>query len=258
MGAVGLECVVGTLAAGTAMGRGGDCRADERHWRSAQRFRVSPIDRAEKDCAALRLNHALGGRDAAGGVDPLDFRNAAEWRKWLRRNHARSRGEWVYMYKKGARAGLRYLEALDEALCFGWIDGQIKAVDRDRFKQRWTPRRTGSIWSQSNKARVKRLIADGRMCEAGLASVSIARKTGKWQNAYSNRRPSHIPPELVEVLNAVPQASDNFARFAPSYRRIYAGWVADAKQVVTRQRRIAAVVRRALKGIKPGIGSFYD
>jgi uncharacterized protein YdeI (YjbR/CyaY-like superfamily) len=190
---------------------------------------------------------------------PLDFRNPAEWRKWLRRNHAKSQGEWVYMYKKDAgKVGLRYPEALDEALCFGWIDGIIKAVDRDRFKQRWTPRRPGSIWSQSNKARVKRLTAAGRMCEAGLAAVKTARKTGKWQNAYSNLRSPHVPPELVEALRADPLAWKNFNRFAPSYRRIYAGWVADAKQVATRERRIAAVVRRARASRKPGIDSLYS
>jgi uncharacterized protein YdeI (YjbR/CyaY-like superfamily) len=162
------------------------------------------------------------------------------------------------MYKKGARSGLRYPEALDEALCHGWIDGQIKAVDHDRFRQRWTPRRPGSVWSQSNKARVKRLITEGRMCEAGLTAVKIARKTGKWETAYSNRRSSFVPPELIDALKSDQTAWRGFNRLAPSYRRVYAGWVADAKQAGTRQRRIAAVVRRALKGLKPGIGSFYD
>ena len=191
-------------------------------------------------------------------TEPLDFRSAAEWREWLRRNHAKSSGEWVYMYKKVAKGGLRYLEALDEALCFGWIDGQIKAVDRDRFKQRWTPRRPGSIWSQVNKTKVKRLMAEGRMTDAGFAAVKTARKTGKWQKAYSNRRPSGVPRELIDALKSDQTAWHGFNRLAPSYRRIYTGWVADAKQAGTRQRRIAAVVRRALKGIKPGIGSFYD
>lgn len=79
---------------------------------------------------------------------PLDFRSRGEWRRWLQRNHAKSQSEWVYMYKKGAGcSGLRYQDALDEALCFGWIDGQIKAVDKDKFRQRWTPRRPRSIWS---------------------------------------------------------------------------------------------------------------
>ncbi|HTW92807.1 MAG TPA: YdeI/OmpD-associated family protein [bacterium] len=190
--------------------------------------------------------------------EPLDFRGAAEWRTWLRRNHAKSQGEWVYMYKKGAKAGLRYLEALDEALCYGWIDGQIKAVDAEKFRQRWTPRRPGSVWSQSNKARVKRLVAEGRMCKAGLESVMAARRTGKWRQAYFNRHSSAVPLDLVEALRADPKAWQGFNRFAPSYRRLYERWVADAKRAETRQRRIAAVVHRARECRKPGIESFYQ
>ena len=259
MGAVGLECVVGTLATGTAMGRGGDRRVDEQHRRPAQGCRVSPIDRAEKDFAVLRLNHAASGRDAAGGVNPLDFRSAAAWRKWLAKNHDKSQGEWVHMYKKGAaRSGLRYQDALDEALCFGWIDGQIRAVDSDKFRQRWTPRRKDSIWSRVNKAKVKRLVAEGRMTDAGLAAVKVARKTGKWQAAYSNRRSSELHPELQTALKVDAEAWASFSRLAPSYRRIYAGWVADAKRAETRQRRIAAVLRRARENRKPGIDSLYD
>ena len=189
---------------------------------------------------------------------PPDFQDAAEWRRWLRRNHARSQGEWVYMYKKGAKVGLRYPEALDEALCFGWIDGQIKTVDEEKFRQRWTPRRPGSIWSQSNKAGVKRLMAEGKMCEAGLAAVKTARKTGRWRAAYSNRRSSRLHSELQTALKADPEALKGFWKFAPSYQRIYAGWVADAKQGATRQRRVEAVLRRACEGRKPGIGSFYQ
>jgi len=189
---------------------------------------------------------------------PLDFRSAGEWRRWLRRNHAKSRGEWVYMYKKGASAGLRYVEALDEALCFGWIDGQIKTVDRDRFRQRWTPRRPGSIWSQLNRDRVKRLTADGRMASAGLAAVRAAKRCGKWQTAYTSRTAPELPTDLRKALRTVPEAWRNFSRFAPSYRTMYIGWVADAKREETRQRRIAAVVRRAREGRKPGISSFYE
>jgi uncharacterized protein YdeI (YjbR/CyaY-like superfamily) len=189
---------------------------------------------------------------------PLDFRSRGEWRRWLQRNHAKSQGEWVYMYKNGAcRAGLRYQDALDEALCYGWIDGRIKSVDKDRFRQRWTRRRPGSIWSEVNKAKVKRLTADGRMTHAGLAAVGVARKTGKWQSACSTRRPSTPHRDLMEALKADPEALANFNRFAPSHRRIYAGWVADAKQAETRQRRIAAVVRCSHENRKPGLGSFY-
>ena len=191
-------------------------------------------------------------------AEPLDFRSAAEWRKWLRRNHAKSEGEWVYMYKKAARDGLRYQDALDEALCFGWIDGQIHAVDEEKFRQRWTPRRTGSVWSQANKTRVQRLTAEGRMTGAGLAAVKEARRTGKWQAAYTNRREDRFPADLAKALRAEPEAWRNFKGLAQTYRNMYAGWVRGAKRAETRQRRIAAVVRRALRNLKPGMGSLYD
>jgi uncharacterized protein YdeI (YjbR/CyaY-like superfamily) len=197
-------------------------------------------------------------RSTSDQSEPLDFRSAAEWRQWLRRNHARSQGEWVYMYKKGARVGLRYQEALDEALCFGWIDGQIHAVDAEKFRQRWTPRRKGSVWSQANKDRVKRLAAQGKMCRAGLAAVADARKTGKWQVAYSNRREDSVPADLAKALRAEPEAWRNFKGMAQTYRNIYAGWVRSAKMAETRERRIAAVVSRALRNLKPGMGSLYD
>ena len=189
---------------------------------------------------------------------PLDFKDAAEWRKWLQRNHARSQGEWVYMYKKSAKTGLRYQEALDEALCFGWIDGQIHAVDEEKFRQRWTPRRPGSVWSQANKDRVKRLVTEGRLCEAGLAAVTAARQTGKWQAAYTNRREDTVPPDLVKALRADPAAWRNFQGFARTYRNMYTGWVLGAKQEATRQRRIQAVVRRARENRRPGISSLYE
>jgi len=191
-------------------------------------------------------------------TEPLDFRSTAEWREWLTRNHAESQGEWVYMYKKGAREGLRYLEALDEALCFGWIDGQVKAVDGEKFRQRWTPRRKGSIWSQVNKTKVKRLIAEGRMTDAGMAAVRAAKRSGKWQAAYASRTAPELPADLRIALKAVTAAWHNFSRFAPSYRTMYIGWVTDAKRSETRQRRIAAVVRRAHENRKPGIDSLYD
>ena len=190
--------------------------------------------------------------------EPLDFRNATEWRWWLRRNHAKSQGEWVYMYKKAARNGLRYIEALDEALCFGWIDGQVKAVDEEKFRQRWTPRRKGSIWSQVNKTKVKRLIAEGRMIDAGMAAVRAAKRSGKWQAAYTNQREDKVPADLAKVFRAEPEARRNFKGLAQTYRNMYAGWVQGAKRAETRQRRIAVVVRRALRNRKPGIGSLYD
>jgi uncharacterized protein YdeI (YjbR/CyaY-like superfamily) len=190
--------------------------------------------------------------------EPLDFASAAQWRRWLERNHARSDGEWVYMYKKGAaKKGLRYTDALDEALCWGWIDGQVRAVDADRFRQRWTPRRKSSTWSDTNKAKVKRLIAEGRMAAPGLAAVAAARRDGRWQAGSGDPLPDKVPPKLRQALSADPAARRNFAAFAPSYRRLYCAWVADAKTEATRTRRISAVVRRCRENRKPGI-NLYD
>ena len=203
----------------------------------------------------------MAGVTSMSGCDerkPLDFRSAAEWRRWLARNHAKSQGEWVYMYKKAAKAGLRYPEALDEALCFGWIDGQVKAVDGEKFRQRWTPRRKGSIWSLVNRAKVKRLTAEGRMTEAGLAAVRAAKQNGRWQTACTSRAALELPADLRKALKASPEALSNFDRLAPTYRNRYIGWVADAKRSETRQRRVAAVVRRARENRKPGIGSLYE
>jgi uncharacterized protein YdeI (YjbR/CyaY-like superfamily) len=190
--------------------------------------------------------------------EPLDFRSAAEWRRWLKKNHDRSEGEWLYMYKKGAkRTGLRYPEALEEALCFGWIDGRLKAVDQDRYRQRWTPRRRNSNWSEVNKRKVSQLIADRRMAEPGLASVEAAKRDGRWQKQPARRKRGDLPFELVAALKADQKAMANFQAFAWSYRRMYAGWVAEAKTDATRRKRAEAVVRRSRENRKPDMGSLY-
>lgn len=195
----------------------------------------------------------------AGESRPLDFKSAGEWRRWLARNHARSAGEWLFLYKNGARrSGLRYQEALDEALCFGWIDGKLKAFDSDRYIQRFTPRRKGSVWSAVNKAKAKWLIADGRMVGPGLAAVSEAKKSGKWQAARSRKtqRPD-TPLDLRAALAAVAEATRNYEAMASSHKRAYILWVNDAKKPETRQRRIAAVVRLARLNRKPDMDSPY-
>jgi uncharacterized protein YdeI (YjbR/CyaY-like superfamily) len=191
-------------------------------------------------------------------ADPvLDFRTREQWRRWLEENHDKSQGEWVYMYKKAAKAGLRYKEALDEALCFGWIDGQIKAVDKDKFRQRWTPRRKGGTWSDGNKRRVRELALAGCMAEPGKAAVRAAKKTGAW-NLLSQRSVGATPPDLARALKAAPRASANFERFPRSARVGYVWWVVSAKRPETRRRRVEAVVRRAHENRKPGMDSPYS
>jgi len=163
------------------------------------------------------------------------------------------------MHKKAAkRAGLAYPEALDEALCFGWIDGQLRAVDEERYRQRWTPRRRRSNWSEVNKWKVRKLTAAGRMAEPGLAAVRAAKKDGRWSSQPPAGATARLPARLRAALKADKKALKNFEAFAPSYRRTYIGWVMEAKTEETRRRRIDAVVRRSRENRKPGIESMYD
>ena len=163
------------------------------------------------------------------------------------------------MYKKAAkRPGLAYLEALDEALCFGWIDGQLRAVDEERYRQRWTPRRKRSNWSEQNKQKVRKLTAAERMAGPGLAEVRAAKKDGRWSKKSPAVGATALPFGLWAALKADPKAMQNFEAFAPSYRRMYIGWVREAKTDMTRKRRIEAVVRRSRDNRKPGIESMYD
>jgi uncharacterized protein YdeI (YjbR/CyaY-like superfamily) len=162
------------------------------------------------------------------------------------------------MYKKGAaRSGLRYQDALQEALCFGWIDGKMKSLDQNRFMQRYSPRREGSTWSESNKRRVRELALAGCMAEPGKAAVRAAKKTGAW-NRLSQRSVGATPPDLYRALDSVPQARANFERFPRSARIGYVWWVVSAKRPETRRRRVAAVVRRSRENRKPGMDSPYS
>ena len=117
-------------------------------------------------------------------TDPLDCANARVWRRWLESHHDTDDGAWLLISKKGAtRPGVGLTEATEEALCFGWIDSAMRPIDDERYALRYTPRRARSNWSEVNKARVERLIREGRMTEAGLARVEEARRDGRWDPA---------------------------------------------------------------------------
>ena len=143
-------------------------------------------------------------------------------------------------------------EALEEALCFGWIDGKLKSVDSEKYIIRYTPRRAKSAWSMINRERADKLIISGRMTEAGLVKIEQARQNGSWENAYSSRHPVEIPADLMKALMAASEAWKNFQNFANGYRYSYIGWVTDAKTDETRRKRITEVVKRSLANIKPG------
>jgi uncharacterized protein YdeI (YjbR/CyaY-like superfamily) len=184
----------------------------------------------------------------------LEFSEIHEWRKWLEKNHDKETEAWLVINKKRSKqGGLKYDEALLEALCFGWIDGKMKTMDADRFILRFSPRKSKSVWSQINKDKAEKLLSQGRMSEAGLARIHEAKKNGSWGGAYTNRIREEIPPDLKEALLGNIIARDNFEGFANSYRNMYIGWITSAKTELTRKKRVTEVVNRSASKKKPGI-----
>ena len=139
--------------------------------------------------------------------------DAAAWRAWLDAHEHEAEGVWLVLAKKGTTepTSLRYDQALEEALCSGWIDGQKGSIDAAVFKQRFTPRRRASMWSQRNIGIVERLIAEGRMRERGMAEIERARADGRWDRAYAGAATAEVPSDLAAALEASPEAAASFA-----------------------------------------------
>ena len=182
------------------------------------------------------------------------FRDTGEWRRWLELNHTQNDAIWVVLQKmKSPNEGITYDEALEEALCFGWIDGKMKRLDDHKFIQWFSPRRRNSQWSRRNRDKAERLIEEGQMTDAGLAEVEKAKKNGRWEAAYSSKDLPIMPDDLHDALKQNKVAHDNFIAFPNSARFMYIGWVNDAKRDATRVRRIKRVVERSVENKKPGI-----
>jgi uncharacterized protein YdeI (YjbR/CyaY-like superfamily) len=172
----------------------------------------------------------------------LTFATREEWRTWLEQHHGSEREAWLVHYKKkAAQPAVTYEEAVEEALCFGWIDGLLRSMDGERYALRYSPRRPRSIWSQSNKRRVEKLIAEGRMTVAGLAKVAEARENGEWDAAAAREETSAIPADLVEELERH-AARASFEDWPASRKKQYLYWLNSARRPETRQKRIQAIV----------------
>ena len=177
-----------------------------------------------------------------------------EWRKWLEKNHLKANEVWLIYYKKpSGKPRIPYADAVEEALCFGWIDGKIKRINEDYYIQRFTPRRPGSRWSKYNIDRVKRLMAEDRMTPAGLTAYEPALK--KPELIYDNKRDGDpvVSEDLMSELSKNKTALNNFLNFTQSTRRIYIEWLNSSKKPETRIRRIDKLISLAEKNIKPGI-----
>ena len=169
------------------------------------------------------------------------------WRAWLAANHATEGGAWLVTWRpRSGRVGLDYEAAVEEALCFGWVDSTGGRFDDDRGKLYFAPRKPRSVWAATNKARVERLIRDGRMAPAGLAAIDRAQANGSWGTLDSVER-MEVPQDLTAALEGAPPAAVNFAAFPPSARKMLLGWVALARRPETRAVRIAQIAEAAAR-----------
>ncbi len=188
---------------------------------------------------------------ADDGLPKIHFASAAEWEAWLEENHAVAAGVWVKAAKKASGiASVTIPEALDGALCFGWIDGRREALDEQFFLQRYQPRRARSKWSKINREKVERLIADGRMRPAGLAEIERAKADGRWDAAYDSPKRIAVPDDLQRELDARPEAKAFFAGLNSSNRYAILYGLDDAKRPETRARRLAKFVAMLEAGEK--------
>jgi len=181
------------------------------------------------------------------------FGSADAFRTWLKRNHAAQPELLVLFFNKDSgRAGMTYPQALDEALCFGWIDGVRRRVDKDTYSIRFTPRKTGSIWSVVNVRHAERLIRSGRMAAAGLRAYQARdpRRTGVY--SFENR-PRVFPPELERVFRSNPTAWAHWEKQPPGYRRTATWWVVSAVKEETRARRLRRLIGDAAAGRRLGL-----
>ncbi len=181
----------------------------------------------------------------------LPFATPGEFEAWLEENHVESGGLWLKIAKKGSgEASVTYAEALELALCFGWIDSQKRALDDSHFLQRFTPRRPRGRWSRINREKAEALIAAGEMRPAGLAEVEAARVDGRWEAAYEGQRTAKVPDDLRRELDANPAAAEFFAELDSANRYAIVYRLNDAKKPQTRERRLRKFVAMLERGEK--------
>jgi uncharacterized protein YdeI (YjbR/CyaY-like superfamily) len=177
--------------------------------------------------------------------------NRQEWRAWLQENHDKKQSIWLIYYKKAAAVStFGWSDAVEEALCFGWIDSTARPIDGERFMQFFTRRKTNSVWSKINKGKVQQLIADGLMTAAGHKSIETAKQNGSW-SILDDVEELIIPHDLQQALASRPGAKDYFMGLSKSTRKAMLQWVVLAKQPVTRQKRINEIAIHAAQQLKP-------
>ena len=182
-------------------------------------------------------------------ISTQSFKTPTEWRKWLTKHHAKPEGIWLRFFKKASGAkSITYAEALDEALCFGWIDGQLKKYDSESWVQKFTPRRSKSVWSKRNREHVARLIKEKRMTAAGLKAVAIAKQDGSWERAYDSPKNMQVPPDFLRALRKDKNAYAFFQTLNKANTYAIAWRLHTARKPETRERRMQALLEMLGQG----------
>src|SRR3982751_82670 len=178
----------------------------------------------------------------------------ADWRSWLAANHDREKEIWlVYNKRHTGQPRVEYDDAVEEALCFGWIDSIVRTIDENRYAQKFTPRKAKSKWSASNIERLARMMREGKMTPAGMAKAPPAEGNAAAVVPPAKRVGDAVPGYIEEAMRANGAAWTNFSSLAPSHRRQYVGWIEDAKKEETRRKRLAEAVGLLAQGKKLGL-----
>jgi uncharacterized protein YdeI (YjbR/CyaY-like superfamily) len=176
-------------------------------------------------------------------VEELYVSNRNDWRAWLSKNHVSKKEVWLMYYKKhSGKPGIPYDDSVEEALCFGWIDGIIKRVDDEKCARKFMPRKSRSRWSESNKKRAEKMIREGKMTEAGMTKIEDAKKNGEWFKSHVRRKELVVPAFIEEALRKNRKAYENFNGLAIGYRKMYVAWISSAKREETQKKRIAEAI----------------
>ena len=179
----------------------------------------------------------------------------SDWRKWLEKNQATSPGIWIIYYKKeSGKRKFSYADAVEEALCFGWIDSTIRPLDNERYMQRFTPRKPKSGWSAINKKRIEKMMEAGLMTKAGHDAIEIAKKNDSWNSLdkfYAQPEELEIPEELAKAFQKNKKAKVNFEKFSVSVKRLFLNWIHTAKRPETKKARIKQTMLMAAANKKP-------
>jgi len=187
------------------------------------------------------MSHSIGHK----------FQDHKQWRDWLEKNRSSEKEVWVIIQKKKSeRNGLKYQEAVEEAICFGWIDSKMQSIDNNSFRQRFSPRRKNSLWSKKNKETAEKTIQEGKMKKSGFETINVAKQNGKWDASYSSKDVPIIPKDLEKALKQNKLAWKNLNKFSNSKRLQFIYWVNSAKKNETKQKRINEVVKKASQNIK--------